>query len=73
MVQSTIAENTKRIIEHRGLKQKAVAKRAGYSIQQFSALLNHRKVIKDVDVIAIANALDVTPNDLFGDTGQPGA
>lgn len=71
MIQSAIAENTKRIIEYRGLKQKVVAKRAGYSIQQFSALLNKRKVIKDVDVIAIANALDVTPNELFGDTSQP--
>lgn len=70
MIQSNIAENTKRIIERRGLKHKAIAKRAGFSIQQFSAMLNHRKVIKDVDVIAIANALDVTPNDLFGDTAK---
>lgn len=73
MIQSVIAENTKRIIEYRGLKQKAVAKRAGYSIQQFSALLNKRKAIKDVDVIAIANALGVTPNELFGDASQPHA
>lgn len=70
MIQSNIAENTKRIIERRGLKHKAIAQRAGFSIQQFSALLNHRKVIKDIDVIAIANALDVTPNDLFGDTAK---
>lgn len=70
MVQSNIAENTKRIIECRGLKHKAIAKRAGFSIQQFSAMMNHRKVIKDVVVIAIANALDVTPNDLFGDTAK---
>lgn len=73
MIQSAIAENTKRIIEHRGLKHKAIAQKAGLSIQQFSALLNNRRVIKDVDVIAIANALGVTPNDLFGDTGQGGA
>lgn len=70
MIQSNIAENTKRIIERRGLKNKAIAQRAGFSIQQFSAMLNHRRVIKDVDVIAIANALDVTPNDLFGDTAK---
>lgn len=73
MIQSAIAENTKRIIECKGLKQKAVAKRAGLSIQQLSALLNHRKVIKDVDVIALANALDVTPNDLFADIRQGSA
>ena len=59
------AENTRKIIESRGLKQRAVAQKAGFSAQQFSALLNNRKVIKDVDVIAIANALDVTPNDLL--------
>jgi len=65
MVQTSVAKNTKHIIEYRGLKQKAIAERAGFSIQQFNALLNGRKIIKDVDIIAIANALDVTPNDLF--------
>lgn len=66
MIRSYIAENAKRIINDKGLKHTAVAARAGYSTQQFSALLNNRKVIKDTDVIAIANALEVTPNDLFG-------
>ncbi len=67
MVVSIIGTNTKRIISERGLKQCAVAARAGYSDKQFSALLNGRKIIKDTDVIAIANALDVTPNELFAD------
>lgn len=31
-----------------------------------SALLNDRRTIRDGDIIAIANALNVTPNDLFG-------
>lgn len=66
MIKSTIAENAKRIINEKGLKNRAVAARAGFSEKQFSALLNQRRVIRDVDVIAIANALDVTPNDLFG-------
>lgn len=66
MVKSLIAENTKRIISEKGMKKRAVAERAGFSESQFSALLNNRKVIKDSDVIAIANALSVTPNDLFG-------
>ena len=73
MTHTAVPENTKRIIEGKGLKQKAVAEKAGFSIQQFSALLNHRKIIKDVDIVAIANALDVTPNDLFGDVGQSSA
>lgn len=63
---SVIAQNTKRIINERGLKQKSVGEAAGYSDKQFSALLNGRKVIKDTDVTAIANALRVTPNELFG-------
>lgn len=69
MNKSTIAENTKRIISQRGLKNRAVALRAGFSEQQFSAILHCRRVIKAADVIAIANALEVTPNELFGYSG----
>lgn len=74
---SLIAANTKRIIASRGLKQRAVAEKAGFSEKQFSALMTGRRIIKDVDVMAIALALDATPNDLFGyseerDTGQSG-
>lgn len=75
---SLIAANTKRIIADKGLKQKAVAAKAGFSDKQFSALMNGRRIIKDIDVMAIATALDATPNDLFGypaerDTGQSSA
>ena len=75
---SLIAANTKRIIVDKGLKQRAVAAKAGFSEKQFSALMTGRRVIKDVDVMAIAIALDATPNDLFGypakpDTGQSSA
>ncbi len=63
---SLIAANTKRIIADRGLKQRAVAVKAGFSEKQFSALMNGRRIIKDTDVMAIAIALDATPNDLFG-------
>ena len=63
---SVIATNTKRIIADKGLKQKAVAAKAGFSDKQFSALMTGRRIIKDVDVMAIAIALDATPNELFG-------
>lgn len=66
MNNTSIIENTRRIINRKGLKNRAVAERAGLSDKQFSALLNHRRIIKDIDVIAIANALEVTPNELFG-------
>lgn len=63
---SIIATNTKRIIANKGLKQRVVAAKAGFSEKQFSALMTGRRIIKDVDVMAIAIALDATPNDLFG-------
>jgi len=77
MVESAIADNTKRIIKERGLKNRAVAQKAGFYEQQFSSILNKRRVVRDIDVIAIAQALDVTPNELFArstlDTEQSGA
>ncbi len=63
---STIIANTEAIIKDRGFKKKYVAEKAGYSKQQFSNLLNGRKVFKVDDVLRIANALEVTPNELFG-------
>lgn len=65
-MQSIIVTNTRRIIADKGLKQRAVAAKAGFSEKQFSALMTGRRIIKDTDVMAIAIALDATPNDLFG-------
>lgn len=66
---------TKKIIQERGIKQKAVASKAGYTAQQFSNMLNERKIIECADVLRISAALDVTPNELFGitDNDQKGA
>ena len=63
---SIVAENTRNIIKAKGLKNKAVAEKAGYSEQKFSRMLNGQKVIESSDILRISNALDVTPNDLFG-------
>ena len=65
-----VAENIKNIINNAGIKQKSIAEKAGYSIQQFSNLLNGRKIITDVDVFRIAMALGVTPNELYGITTE---
>lgn len=53
------------IMTLRGLKHKAVAARAGIDPHDFSDMLSGRKLIKISNLIDIANALDVTPNDLF--------
>jgi len=61
---SLIAANTKRIIADKGLKQRAVAAKAGFSEKQFSALMTGRKIIKDTDVMAIAVALVFHPDSI---------
>lgn len=62
---SIVAPNIKTIIKDKCLKQSAVAEKAGYTKQQFNAMLNGRKVIKDVDVLRIATVLCVDANALF--------
>lgn len=62
------SEYIKAIIQERGLKQNAVAYKAGYSKQMFNYMLNNHRGIKDIDVLRIADALGVTPNELFGIT-----
>jgi len=56
--------NIKNIINKKGLKQKAVAERSGYNEKEFSHMLNGRKIIKGEDILPIANALGVEPNDI---------
>ena len=62
---SIVAPNVEAIIIRKCLKQSAVAKKAGYTKQQFNNMLRGRKVIKDTDISRIANALEVEVNDLF--------
>lgn len=70
-----VAENIAKIIMDLDLKQRAVAKKAGFEPQTFSDMLNGRKLIKLCDVVNIAEALGVSPNELFGikETRQPTA
>ena len=59
------AKNISRIIKGKGLKQVHVATEAGYAPQEFSDMLNGRKIIRALDMVNIANALGVTPGELF--------
>lgn len=61
-----VISNIRDIIDTKGLKHKAIAEKAGYTIQQFSNILNCRRTIECSDIWRIAMALGVTPNDLFG-------
>lgn len=62
---TVVVPNIRRIINERGLKQYAVAERAGYTKQQFNAMLTGRKLITDVDICKITSVLGVDANTLF--------
>lgn len=62
---AVVIPNIRKIINERGLKQCAVAEKAGYSKQQFNAMLTGRKLITVDDVMIITNVLGVDANTLF--------
>lgn len=62
---ANLPDNIVEIINKRGLKQGAIAEKAGYTKQQFSDMMNGRRIIKPCDVLAISNALGVSVNDLY--------
>lgn len=59
-------------IKARGMKNNVVADRAGFTAQQFSDMLNGRKIIKPCDILAISNAIGVDIGDLFANTVSEG-
>ena len=61
-----LPSNISQIVDREGMKQGAVAERAGISPKQFSEMLHGRRIIKAVDIINISRALGVTPNEIFG-------
>lgn len=67
-----VAENIVFLINEKGLKQRAVAEKAGFTVQQFNDMLNGRRLIKICDLTNIAEALDVDANTLFRRTEAEG-
>lgn len=65
-----IVLNIRKLICEKGLLQKFVAEQSGFSPQEFSDLLNGRKVLKAEYIPRIAKALGVTPNDLYFGTRE---
>lgn len=57
--------NIRRIIKDKGLKQCAVAEKAGFSSRLFSSMLNERKFILAEYIPNIATALGVDVNELY--------
>lgn len=58
------------LMKEKGLKQNAVARRAGFSKQQFNDMLNGRRLIKVSELPILAKALEVSPNALFSDNAE---
>lgn len=68
-----VSGNILRLIEEKGYKQCAIAKRAGYSKAVFSNIVNDYRVIRPDDIMRIAAALDVEPGELFTVKTKKGA
>ena len=56
----------KAVIAKSGYKSKAVAEKMGIEPRKLSDILNERKVIDEKIISSFCNALDVSPNELFG-------
>lgn len=65
MYHSLVGKNTKRIIKEKKLFQYKVAEQIGLHPKVFNAMLNNRRTISDQEIILIARALQVEPNELF--------
>lgn len=65
-----VAKTINETVKVKRLYQKYVAEKSGFTEQQFSDMLNGRKVIRAEYLPQIANALGVSIGDLFVDTGQ---
>jgi transcriptional regulator with XRE-family HTH domain len=60
-----VISKIKQVITDKGMKQCVVAERSGFSVAEFSNMLNGRKLLRVEYIPRIANALGIEPNDLF--------
>ena len=60
-----VAGNIKHYIESKGLKKKTVATQAGLTQNELTDILGSRRIIKACEIKRIAEALNVTMNDLY--------
>jgi len=65
-MESIVSRNLSEIIEEKGIKKRVVAERAGLTPKMLSDMLGGKKIIRDSNILPLATALGVTPNELFG-------
>ena len=61
----SVAIGIENIIKEKGYLQTAIAAKSGFSDQQFSDMLNGRKVIRADFVVPIAKAMGVTVQEIY--------
>lgn len=66
MMTAQVLANIREILHKQGRKQKYLGEQLGMTEKATSELLNGTRVMRLDDLATIAEALDVTPNDLFG-------
>lgn len=59
------ADGIKKIIKKKGMRNWYVAQKAGYSPENFSRMLNGKKLIKACDIPRIAEALGVEITEIY--------
>lgn len=65
---SVVAVRLKNIIKEKGLKQSAIAERAGFTPQEMNDMLNGRRLMRAVDIasiISVVREFGVDANYLF--------
>lgn len=62
-----LIKNIRAIMNDKGMKQIVVAERSGFTRQEFSNILNGRKLLRAEYLPSIANGLGVKVNELFGE------
>lgn len=60
-----VCERLKIYIKSKGLKQCAVAEKAGFTENQFSQILNGKRSVSADELEIICNAMEATPNDIY--------
>ena len=53
------------LIAEKGFKNLHIAKKAGFTSQELSDMLNGRRLIKACDILKLAHALEVNADDIY--------
>lgn len=59
------AENLDRILQEQGRKKRVFAQKAGYTPQQLTDMLRHRKIMRPADIANMADLLQVDVSEFF--------